>query len=91
MKQPRLSLSLSLSLLSAGLVWMYSAVAEAQPSTAGLWRVFRHQLEQASPGVPNWLDHAGHLEGAILFRLQKSSVLVQPSSCPKALFARSQA
>jgi hypothetical protein len=76
MKQPRLSLSL----LSAGLVWMGSAVAEAQPSTAGLWRVFSHQLEQASPGVSNWLDPAGHLERGILFRLQKSSALVQPSS-----------
>jgi hypothetical protein len=39
---------------------------------------YRFVLSHSDPGVPNWLDPAGHLEGAILFRLQESEAPVQP-------------
>lgn len=35
-------------------------------------------LAHRDPSVPNWLDPAGHSEGALLFRMQKTSNMVNP-------------
>ena len=40
---------------------------------------YRFVLSHSDPGVPNWLDPAGHVEGALLFRLQKAESVVDPS------------
>lgn len=40
---------------------------------------YRFVLSHQDPGVPNWLDPAGHSEGAILFRLQKAKTIVNPA------------
>ncbi len=39
---------------------------------------YRFVLSHQDPGVPNWLDPAGHSEGAIMFRLQKTEKIVNP-------------
>ena len=39
---------------------------------------YRFVLSHSDPGVPNWLDPAGHFEGALLFRLQKTEAVVDP-------------
>lgn len=39
---------------------------------------FRFVLSHQDPGVANWLDPAGHIEGALLFRLQKTGKIVNP-------------
>ncbi len=39
---------------------------------------YRFVLSHVDPGVPNWLDPAGHLEGALLFRLQETNEIVVP-------------
>lgn len=39
---------------------------------------YRFVLSHEDPGVANWLDPAGHTEGALLFRLQKTEKIVNP-------------
>jgi hypothetical protein len=39
---------------------------------------YRFVIAHRDPGVANWLDPAGHVQGAILFRLQKAEAAVQP-------------
>ncbi len=39
---------------------------------------YRFVLSHQDPGVPNWLDPAGHSEGAIMFRLQEANATVNP-------------
>ncbi|MGI9285989.1 MAG: hypothetical protein ACR2P1_11420 [Pseudomonadales bacterium] len=39
---------------------------------------YRFVLSHEDPGVVNWLDPAGHTEGALLFRLQKTAKIVNP-------------
>lgn len=39
---------------------------------------YRFVLSHQDPGVANWLDPAGHSEGAIMFRLQKAKSVVSP-------------
>ncbi len=39
---------------------------------------YRFVLSHSDPGVPNWLDPAGHTEGALLFRMQKTKGIVNP-------------
>lgn len=39
---------------------------------------YRFVLSHQDPRVPNWLDPAGHSEGAIMFRLQEAKASVNP-------------
>lgn len=39
---------------------------------------YRFVISQRDPGVPNWLDPAGHSEGTVLFRQQDASAIVNP-------------
>ena len=39
---------------------------------------FRIVIAQDDPGVPNWLDPAGHSHGAVLFRMQEAEQITQP-------------
>lgn len=36
-------------------------------------------LSHEDPGVPNWLDPAGHSEGALMFRMQEAKKVVNPT------------
>lgn len=38
---------------------------QAKPSSDGLYRIV---IARSDPGVPNWLDTAGHREGLIFYR-----------------------
>jgi len=49
--------------------------SQAIPSTDGKYRFV---LSNEDPGVPNWLDPAGHSHGAILFRMQNARQITQP-------------
>ena len=39
---------------------------------------YRFVLSHEDPGVPNWLDPAGHTEGALMFRMQETREIVNP-------------
>jgi hypothetical protein len=48
---------------------------QARPSSDGLYRFV---IAQRDPGVPNWLDPAGHREGMLFFRFQQSESPATP-------------
>jgi hypothetical protein len=48
---------------------------QAVPSSDGRYRVV---IALEDPGVPNWLDPAGHTEGAMLYRFQKARNAPEP-------------
>ncbi len=49
-------------------------------AVAGSDGKYRFVISQQDPGVPNWLDPAGHQEGALMFRLQEARAMVHPRS-----------
>lgn len=49
--------------------------SQSKPSSDGKYRFV---LSQRDPGVANWLDPVGHLEGMLLFRLQDAEGMVKP-------------
>ncbi len=57
----------------------HTASYNGSQATASSDGKYRFVLSYQDPGVPNWLDPAGHLEGALLFRMQKINELVNPT------------
>lgn len=51
--------------------------AQARPSRDGRYRLV---VARSDPGVPNWLDTAGHREGAIVYRYHDPATMPVPTA-----------